>query len=160
MWKRLIPVAVVLALAWPTSGDAQTLLKVASFIFPKAELNTQVIGPFVDAVNADLKGAVTLKLFAGGSLGRNPVQQYKLLRNKIAEIAYIVQGYTPGEFRDVSIFDLPFLVESSLEGSVGHWRLNAKGLMRGYDNVKVIALFTLPGYTLHSTKPVTKIGDL
>ncbi len=32
--------------------------------------------------------------------------------------------------------------------------------MRGYDNVKVIALFTLPSYSLHSTRPITKIEDL
>ena len=142
------------------SASGQTQIKFASFVFPQAELNTKVFAPFISAVNDELKGAVEIKLFAGGTLGRDPAQQYKLVRDKVAEMGYIVQGYTPGDFPDVTIFDLPFLVENSMEGSVGHWRLHEKALMRGYDKIKVISLFTLPAYSLHTVPPISKIDDI
>jgi TRAP-type transport system periplasmic protein len=151
--------AAALALA-SGSASSQTQIKFASFVFPQAELNTNVFAPFINAFNEEMKGSVEIKLFAGGTLGRDPVQQYKLVRDRVAEMAYIVQGYTPGDFPDVTIFDLPFLVENSTEGSIGHWRLNEKGLMRGYDKIKVVSLFTLPAYTLHTVPALAKLDDV
>jgi hypothetical protein len=65
------------------------------------------------------------------------VQQFKLVRDRVADIAYVVMGYTPGEFPDSTIFEMPFLVENSLEGSLAHWRMVERGLLRGYDKAKV-----------------------
>lgn len=151
--------AAALALA-SGSASSQTQIKFASFVFPKAELNTNVFAPFIEKFNAELKGSVEIKLFPGGTLGRDPTQQYKLVRDRVAEMGYIVQGYTPGDFPDVTIFDLPFLVENSTEGSIGHWRLYEKGLMRGYDKIKVVSLFTLPAYTLHTAPAIAKFDDI
>ena len=85
------------------SGQTPTQIKFASFIFPTAELNTNVFAPFIKSFNDELKGAVEIKLFPGGTLGRDPAQQYKLVRDSVAEMGYIVQGYTPGDFPDVTI---------------------------------------------------------
>jgi TRAP-type C4-dicarboxylate transport system substrate-binding protein len=151
--------AAALALC-SASASSQTQLKFASFVFPQAELNTNVFAPFIAKFNEQMKGTAEIKLFAGGTLGRDPAQQYKLVRDNVAEIGYIVQGYTPGDFPDVTIFDLPFLVENSTEGSIGHWRAHEKGLMRGYDKVKVVSLFTLPAYSLHTVPPIAKLDDI
>jgi len=159
--SKLLAFAGAAALALSTgSAMSQTQIKFASFVFPQAELNTNVFAPFIAKFNEEMKGAVEIKLFPGGTLGRDPVQQYKLVRDRVAEMGYIVQGYTPGDFPDVTIFDLPFLVENSTEGSVGHWRMYEKGLMRGYDKIKVVSLFTLPAYTLHTVPELTKLDDV
>src|SRR5688572_21474935 len=122
------------ALAWSLGAAAQvTELKFAAFPPPQGALIADVLGPWVKQVNEELKGTVNVRLFPGGTLGRDPVQQFKLVRDRVADIAYVVMGYTPGEFPDSTIFELPFAVESSLEGSVAHWRLVEKGQLRGYD---------------------------
>jgi TRAP-type C4-dicarboxylate transport system substrate-binding protein len=161
MRSKFLTLAGAAALALcSTTASSQTQIKFASFVFPQAELNTNVFTPFVTKFNEEMKGTAEIKLFAGGTLGRDPAQQYKLVRDNVAEMAYIVQGYTPGDFPDVTMFDLPFIIENSMEGSVGHWRMHEKGLMRGYDKIKVVSLFTLPAYSLHTVPVLTKLDDI
>jgi len=161
MRPRILSLAVLGALAaTPPVAAQDKVLKFAAFPPPQGALIADVLEPWVKAVNADLKGVAEVKLFPGGSLGRNPVQQYKLAMDKVAEIAYIVHGYTPGQFPDATIFELPFLVDNSLEGSVGHWRMHERGLMRGYGDAKLLGLFSIPPQSLQTTFPVKTLDDL
>jgi TRAP-type C4-dicarboxylate transport system substrate-binding protein len=152
---------VACALALPLGVGAQVAeLKFASFPPPPGALNADVLGPWVKQVNEELKGTVHVRLFAGGTLGRDPVQQFKLVRDRVADLAYVVMGYTPGDFPDSTIFELPFLVENSLEGSLAHWRMVERGLLRGYDKAKLLAGFTIPPQSLHTNFKLARIEDL
>ena len=145
----------------PLAAGAQvTELKFAAFPPPQGALIQDVLGPWVKQVNAELKGTVNVRLFPGGTLGRDPVQQFKLVRDRVADIAYVVMGYTPGEFPDSTIFELPFAVESSLEGSLAHWRLVEKGLLRGYDKAKFLAGFSIPPQSIHTNFKLARVEDL
>jgi len=161
MTRRLPLVALLgllLAPAWAHGQIAE--LKFAAFPPPQGALIQDVLGPWTKDVNEALKGTVNIRLFPGGTLGRDPVQQYKLVRDRVVDIGYVVQGYTPGDFPDATILELPFLIENSLEGSVGHWRMHERGLMRGYDKVKVLGLFSIPPQSLHASVKLTRIEDL
>lgn len=148
------------ALLLPATASPQTELKFASFPPPPGALNADVLGPWVKEVNASLGGAAVVRLFAGGTLGRDPVQQLKLVRDRVADIAYVVMGYTPGEFPDSTVFELPFLIENSLEGSLAHWRMVERGLLRGYDKAKFLGAFTIPPQSLHTSFKLSRIEDL
>ena len=153
--------ALVTALVLPAPSLAQAPeLKFASFPPPPGALNQDVLGPWVKEVNEALKGSASVRLFAGGTLGRDPVQQFKLMRDRVADIAYVVMGYTPGEFPDSTIFELPFLIENSLEGSLAHWRMVERGLLRGYDKAKFLGAFSIPPQSLHTTFKLARIEDL
>jgi TRAP-type C4-dicarboxylate transport system substrate-binding protein len=157
----LFSASLIAALLSPVSALPQGAeLKFAAFPPPPGALVQDVLTPWVKAVNEELKGAATVRLFAGGTLGRDPVQQFKLLRDRVADIAYVVMGYTPGEFPDSTIFELPFLVESSLEGSLAHWRLFERGLLRGYEKAKFLGAFSIPPQSLHTNFKLAKIEDL
>ena len=156
-WTALL---LATALLLPATAVSQVELKFASFPPPPGALNHDVLGPWVKEVNASLGGAAVVRLFAGGTLGRDPVQQLKLVRDRVADIAYVVMGYTPGEFPDSTIFELPFLVESSLEGSLAHWRMVERGVLRGYDKAKFLGAFAIPPQSLHTTFKVARIDDL
>jgi len=161
MKSALTALALCAALLAPLPAAAQApALKFAAFPPPPGALVQDVLTPWVKAVNEELKGAATVRLFAGGTLGRDPVQQFKLVRDKVADIAYVVMGYTPGEFPDSTIFELPFLVESSLEGSLAHWRLVERGLLRGYDKAKFLGAFSIPPQSLHTNFKLARIEDL
>ena len=153
--------ALSIALLFPVASSAQSPeLKFASFPPPPGALNHDVFTPWIKEVNAELKGAATVRLFAGGTLGRDPVQQLKLVRDRVVDIAYVVMGYTPGDFPDSTIFELPFLIENSLEGSIAHWRMQEKGLLRGYDKAKSLAGFTIPPQSLHTSFKLARLEDL
>jgi TRAP-type C4-dicarboxylate transport system substrate-binding protein len=160
MKKRFPALALCAALLLPALANAQTELKFASFPPPPGALNRDVLAPWIKDVNAALKGTASIRLFAGGTLGRDPVQQFKLVRDKVVDLAYVVMEYTPGDFPDSTIFELPFLVENSVEGSVAHWRMVDRGLMRGYDKGKFLAGFMIPPQSLHSTQKLTRLEDL
>lgn len=161
MRNRLTALALGTALLWPTGPWAQAPeLKFASFPPPPGALNQDVLGPWVKDVNEALKGSAVVRLFPGGTLGRDPVQQFKLMRDRVADIAYVVMGYTPGEFPDSTIFELPFLIENSLEGSLAHWRMVERGLLRGYDKAKFLGAFSIPPQSLHTSFKLARIEDL
>ena len=158
---KLRQFALIAVLLSPLSASPQGAeLKFAAFPPPPGALVQDVLTPWVKAVNDELKGAASVRLFAGGTLGRDPVQQFKLVRDRVADIAYVVMGYTPGEFPDSTVFELPFLVESSLEGSLAHWRLFERGLLRGYDKAKFLGAFTIPPQSLHTNFRLARIEDL
>ena len=157
-WSALVLAAALLspAASWPQPVE----LKFASFPPPPGALNQGVLGPWVKDVNEALKGSAVVRLFPGGTLGRDPVQQFKLMRDRVADIAYVVMGYTPGEFPDSTIFELPFLIENSLEGSLAHWRMVERGLLRGYDKAKFLGAFSIPPQSLHTSFKLARIEDL
>lgn len=149
--------------AFDASGDigrANDRTQICCISAAAGALIEDVLGPWTKQVNEALKGSLQVKLFPGGTLGRDPVQQYKLVRDRVVDIAYVVTGYTPGDFPDSTIFELPFLVESSLEGSLAHWRMHERGLVRGYDRVKPLGLFSIPPQSIHANFKLTKIDDL
>lgn len=135
-------------------------LKFAVFTPPDGTLVKSVLGPWVEELNVALQGTAKVRLYASGALGRDPTQQFKLVRDKVADLSYVVLGYTPGEFPGSSLFELPFLFENATEGSVAHWRLHQRGLLAGYERAKLLGAFVVPPQSLHTKAPLARLDDL
>ncbi len=93
------------------------VLKFASFEPSQAPFTARVFTTWAEDVTNDSNGTLKIEIFAGGTLGRNPLQQLKLIQDGVADIAWTIPGYTPGRFDDTEVVELPFLVNNSLEGS-------------------------------------------
>lgn len=135
-------------------------LKFAVFTPPDGTLVKNVLVPWVEELNAALQGTAKVRLYAGGALGRDPAQQFKLVRDKVADISYVVMGYTPGEFPDATMFELPFLFKDSTEGSIAHWRLYQRGQLAGYERAKLLGAFAIPQQSMHTKSPLARLDDL
>ncbi|MBI2316215.1 MAG: TRAP transporter substrate-binding protein [Betaproteobacteria bacterium] len=105
-------------------------------------------------------GALKLDVFPGGTLGRNPLQQLKLVQDGVADIAWVIPGYTPGRFDDTEVVELPFLINNAREGAIGLSRLHAKKLIRGLDGLKVLAWSTTAVANFHGKSPIKALADL
>lgn len=128
---------------------------------PPAESNYgKVLVPYLDNVMSGSDGAVSIKSFPGGSLGKNPRLQLKMLSDGVFDITWAVPAYTPGRFPDNGVMDLPGLFKNSTEASITVWRLHEKNLLRGYDNYKVLGFGGLYPYLIHSRKPIKAMADL
>ncbi|OGA05036.1 MAG: hypothetical protein A3H35_16855 [Betaproteobacteria bacterium RIFCSPLOWO2_02_FULL_62_17] len=160
--KKYFPaLSLCAALLYPAAGFSQAPeLKFSTFPPPAGALNRDLLTPWIKQVNTALGGMATIRLYPGGTLGRDPVQQFKLVRDRVVDIAYVVMDYTPGDFPDSNIFELPFLTENSLEGSVAHWRMVERGLLRGYDKGKFLAGFMIPPQSLHTTGKLPNLQAL
>lgn len=159
--KRTI---LALALAGMAASPlaAQTVLRFSSFEPPVAFITSQILTPWVEEVSAASGGTLRVDMFAGGTLGRDPATQLNLVLNGVADIAWIVPGYTPGRFDQATVTELPFLVPDAESGSVAAARMLESGVWSGggFDDVKVLGLFvTSPGH-LASTRPINGLEDV
>jgi TRAP-type transport system periplasmic protein len=160
MRKVLFAASALAAMTAAAAAGAQEKLKFAVFT-PDAEMTHQIVmKPFAARVNKDAAGAAVIETFPNGALGRNPGLQTKMLNDGVADIAWVIPSYTPGVYLDDDVFELPNIIQDSVEGSVAAWRLLQKGMLRGYDQYYMIGLFTSSPYTFHTNYKVTKAADL
>ena len=160
MRNLLVAASVIAILSVASGASAQEKLKFAVFT-PEAEMTHQVVmKPWAERVNKDSNGTLDIQTFPNGALGRNPGLQTKMLQDGVADIAWVIPSYTPGVYLDDDVFELPNIIQDSIEGSQAAWHLLQKGKLRGYDQYYMIGLFTSSPYTFHTNFPVRKAEDL
>jgi TRAP-type C4-dicarboxylate transport system substrate-binding protein len=163
MRKLRISAAVIAAGAvWGaiSGASAQEKLKFAVFT-PDAEMTHQTImKPWAEKVTKESGGLLDIQTYPNGALGRNPALQTKMLQDGVADIVWVIPSYTPGVYLDDDVFELPNVIQNSVEGSVAAWRLLQKGMLRGYEQYKMLGLFTTSPYTIHTNFPARKPEDL
>ncbi|MEO7404985.1 MAG: C4-dicarboxylate ABC transporter, partial [Burkholderiales bacterium] len=138
-----------------SATQAQTVtLKFSSFEPPQAPFTAKVFGAWIEDVNKASNGALKIEMFAGGTLGRNPLQQFKLVQDGVADMAWTVAGYTPGRFDDTEVAELPFFVQNALEGSLALTRLAARNQLVGFADLKLLFLGTVSPVSLHGKFPL------
>lgn len=143
------------------AAQAQTVtLKFATIDPAQGQNVTQVIVPLAKELAGASGGALKLDVFPGGTLGRNPLQQLKLVQDGVADIAWVIPGYTPGRFDDTEVVELPFLINNAREGAIGLSRLHAKKLIKGLDGLKVLAWSTTAVANFHGKSPIKSLADL
>jgi TRAP-type C4-dicarboxylate transport system substrate-binding protein len=160
MRKLFILTVAVVSLGTVEAYAQQTTLRVASFLPGRSSTIVYGIKPFIERFNKAVGDEVKAQGYWGGSLGRNPRKQGDLVKDGVTDIAQLVPGYTPGQFPGFSVFELPFLIRSSLEGSVTEWRLFKTGLMKGWDVYKVVGMFSTEPNLLHTKRRMKSITDL
>ncbi|MCC6007665.1 MAG: TRAP transporter substrate-binding protein [Rhodobacteraceae bacterium] len=152
--------ASVLAFATTAPVSAQTMIRVASFT-PEGAVGVRfVMKPWMEAVQEELGDRVNMVPFWGGALGPNPFDQFDLVRSGVVDVAWVLSGYTPGQFPQIDITELPFGVASGEEASVVGWRLLQEGLVDGLDDVHVLTFWTPDITNIHLRAPIEGLGNL
>lgn len=156
--KLLTGLALAVSVALPAAAEQ---LRFSSFEPPVAFLTAEVFPAWADRVAEATNGEVTVKMFPGGTLGRSPAQQLKLVEDGVADVAFVIPGYTPGVFPGLSVAELPYTVTSSEDGSVALWEMLEAGLLKGdFDNYKIIGLFVTSPQTIASKDPILMPQDM
>ncbi len=152
--------AAIGALVPATARAAPVRLKLSSFEPPAANITSNVLTPWAKQAAAASGGTLQVDIFAGGTLGRNPTQQLKLVTDGVADIAWVVLPYTPGRFDDTEVVGLPFITGNALEASLALHQLYADGVLVGFDGLRMLAVATTPPVAVHSNQPVKVPADL
>jgi TRAP-type C4-dicarboxylate transport system substrate-binding protein len=157
-WKTTFAAAAVAALtALPVS--AQELIKVGTFVPEQSVGVAQVIKPWMDAVGLETAD-VRLQGFWGGTLGKSPFKQFELVQNGVADVTWVLPGYTAGQFPEMGVFELPFLFRTAEEASVVGWQMHEMGLLTGFDGVHVVGFFAAEPNALFMKKKISSLDDL
>ena len=152
---------LAVALMLPSMVSAEpTILKLA--FFASAQSNTFHYGvkPFVDAVNAEGKGLVTIKVYPNGALGRALAEQPGMVVDGVADIAWVAPGQTPYRFSDNQLLEFPDLFHDVREGTLTYTRMIAAKALAGYEGYFVIGAYTAAPTIIHSHKPIGSLADL
>lgn len=158
--KALLAAAgLAMAFAVP-AASAQEQVRVASFTGAGAIGVKDVMIPWMEAVQADIGDQVKLTGFWGGSLGKSPFQQYDLVKNGVADVAWVVAGYSPGRFPQLHVLELPFMARNGVEAAAVAWDLYEKNMIQGVDEFKVLTLWSPTGDNLHLREPIKTLEDV
>ena len=82
------------------------------------------------------------------------------MRDGSADIAFVVLGTVPDQFKDHAVIELPGLFRDMREATWVNTRLVASGLMRGYEDFFVIGSFATEPQTIHTRVPIASLDDL
>lgn len=122
---------------------------------------SKIYQPWVDWFNAQTEAdGVTIKLFAGGTLGRNPLAQAKMVADGVADLALTVPSYTPGVYPDFDMFELPGFATTVEEGSLAVLEMFKAGQLTGYEDYYMAAIYTSGPYMLHTSAPLADFDGI
>jgi TRAP-type C4-dicarboxylate transport system substrate-binding protein len=135
-------------------------LKLAFFSSDRSATFQAGLQPFIEAVNAEAKGLIHIRLYPSGALGKEIPAQPRLVLDGGADLAFIVPGYTPQLFPDNSVVELPGLFRNGREATLVYNRLIAEKALMGYREFVVIGAYTTEPEAIHSRVPIASLADL
>jgi len=169
MKKKLFVLLSTLMIAVMMFGTASTAASAASPVELKlahAWATTHHVHVILDQWTKDVeqatKGRVKITIYPGGALS-TAVQLYDTVRTGVADLAWFLQGYTPGKFPLTSVVELPFMASSSKQGSPALWEVyeNSPEMQAEYGGVKVLSMWVVdPGQLMTSRKVVRNLEDV
>jgi TRAP-type C4-dicarboxylate transport system substrate-binding protein len=161
MLKTLARCALIsFALSSAVAAAEPIKLKMAYFSSDRTTTYLAAIKPFVDSVNAEAADLVQIDVSLSGTLGKNPTQQLQLVLDGTADLAFVVPGYTPEQFPDNEVIELPGLFKNIREATLVYTGLIAANALRGYGDLFVVGAFAAEPETIHTRLPVASLSAL
>jgi TRAP-type C4-dicarboxylate transport system substrate-binding protein len=158
----LLRSAAALGLAlFATSAAAQVTLNVNTWVPPSHLLVADVVMPFCKDVEGATQGRVKCNLLAKAVV--SAPQTFDAVRDGLADISFIVPGYTPGRFVLTDAPEFPFMGDTSEALSVAYQRVYDKMLAKHneFKGVHVLSVFTHgPGQIYNTKRAVASLKDL
>jgi TRAP-type C4-dicarboxylate transport system substrate-binding protein len=159
----MLVLALLSTVVWVSTAVAQDKpieLRFSSWVSSTHGHHTGVMTPWGKMLDEKSGGRLRMTIYPGGTLGK-PADHFDMVRNGIADMGFIVPGYTPGRFPLISATELPLLFKSSKGGSVAVMSIFAKYLKAEFKDVKVLWIWVHPPGHFHlATKQVRVLEDL
>jgi TRAP-type C4-dicarboxylate transport system substrate-binding protein len=152
--------AALAAVIGCAGAPAEAQLKFATVSPPGGPLNTRVLHPWADKVNASGEESVQLDVRDGYTLG-NFANIYDRVMNDVVQVASGLQGTVAGKFPLTNLISLPMLFDRSDLASVAFWRLYKSGALDSeYDEVIPLYVAALAQSGLHFARAPDSPTDL
>jgi TRAP-type C4-dicarboxylate transport system substrate-binding protein len=136
-------------------------LTLAHFMPPTHTLHQEVFQPLADALDEATDGALTLRIYPAGALGKGPVQQYKRVVEGVADITFCIHSYTAALFPLSQLITQPGLLSSAEAGTAKLWDILPAYLANEYREVKLLGLWAMsPTVLITRTHAVHTPADL
>lgn len=152
------------ALALGASAMAQTVtLRVHHFLPAGSAAQTMFIKPWCDKIAADSGDKIKCQIYPSMQLGGTPPQLFDQVKDGLADVIWVLPGYTAGRFPLIEAFELPFMMQSPEATSKALWDYVQQnpGAAAEFKDVKLLALHVHGDGVFHMTgKPIKTLADL
>lgn len=151
--KGLLASAVAVSASFGVASAADKVLTVSHWAGPKHSMATKVFPWMNEQLKECSGGSLSLKIENGLA---PPPAQYDTIRDGVADIGWIVHGYTPGKFVTTKIVELPGLPGSAEKLSVAFQKTHEKFLAAAGEakGVKVLTNFVHGPGMLNTVKKI------
>jgi TRAP-type C4-dicarboxylate transport system substrate-binding protein len=142
------------------SASAQTTLTLSSWVPPSHAL-TLAQNEWCALVAKNANGKIKCNLLPRAVAA--PPGTYDAVKNGLADVSFLVHGYTPGRFVMTKVAEFPFLGETSEAISVAYDKVANRHpeFLKEHQDVHVIAFFTHgPAMTMNVKHPVKDLADM
>lgn len=160
--KSLLSLTALAAAA--VSASAQTVtLKVHHFLPAGSAAQTMFIKPWCDKIAADSGDKMKCQIYPSMQLGGTPPQLFDQVKDGVADVVWVLPGYTAGRFPLSEVFELPFMMQSPEGTSKALWDFvtTTPAVAAEFKDVKLIALHVHGDGVFHMTgKPIKTLADL
>ena len=160
MKRHLLTLAAAAVLLAAGAARADTVLTLSSWV-PPTHAMTIAMKEWCDLVAHNSGNKIKCNLLPRAVAG--PPGTFDAVKNGLADVSFMVHGYTPGRFVYTQMAEFPFLGDNSETISVAFNKIAAKypQFESEHKGVHVLALFTHgPGIVFNTKHPITKVDDL
>lgn len=154
---------MALALATADVALAETIeLKVSHFLPPNHTIQKYLVN-WADELAKQSNGRLKLQIYPAGQLGGGPNRQFDAARNGIVDIAFSLQGSTPGRYATTELASLPFAAPSAgNQSAIASKRLTELAptyLAKEHQGLKILWMAVTPPLMFHSKTPIRTLAD-
>ncbi|MBK9443827.1 MAG: TRAP transporter substrate-binding protein [Comamonadaceae bacterium] len=160
-FKSVLALSVLATAA--CAASAQVMLKVHHFLPAGSAAQTMFIKPWCDKIAADSTDKIKCQIYPSMQLGGTPPQLFDQVKDGVADVVWVLPGYTAGRFPLTEVFELPFMMQSPEGTSKALWDFVAQNpaVAAEFKDVKLIALHVHGDGVFHMTKkPINTLADL
>jgi TRAP-type C4-dicarboxylate transport system substrate-binding protein len=163
--RNLVQTMAAAAMAFSTSGSIAVAEEVSlilhQFLPAPATVPKYILKPWAERVEAASGGKLKIEHFDAMQLGGRPPELMDQAIDGVADIVMTVVGYTPGRFPRTEVFELPFMMTSSIATSMAFQELVEKDLQANeYKDVKVLGAWVHGPGVIHTKDPVNTLEDI
>ncbi|WP_341864211.1 TRAP transporter substrate-binding protein DctP [Gymnodinialimonas sp. 57CJ19] len=149
-----------MALSAGMASAQEREFSLATYIPASTSFVTDLLTPWAEWLTENSNGEFSVEVFAGGTLGRDPNQQDRIVSSGIADMAVLVPGRNLGAYPHYSVFELPGFARSADEGSYAAWQMHLDGTLETGDELQVVTVWTTDPYMVHTSEPLGDISEI
>ncbi|MEZ5752003.1 MAG: TRAP transporter substrate-binding protein [Paracoccaceae bacterium] len=162
--SKFVAATAAVALSALTAGTVwaqEVTLRLHQFLPPQANVPALVLDVWADRVEQQSGGRIRIERYAAMALGGTPPELMDQVIDGIADIAWTVNGFTPGRFPRSEVFELPFFVEDARAASAAYWQMFQEHMAdTDYAEVQVLGTWVHGPGMFHTNRPVRTPSDL
>ncbi len=158
--KLIIGAAAALAVPAIVRAQAPVTLRFATHEPSTAFVYAATWKPWEARVLQEAAGALQIEEFTGGRMDPSSEAHLDLVLSGKADIAFIVPAIFRDRFKEQDLFMQPGMLRNAREASLAATRLQARGLLSGYDALVPLGVLIAAPSAVHATVPIARPEDL